>query len=296
VRRTARWAYATTRVRALRGALLGPDLAARLRAAREPAAIAAALRDAGVPDPSPAAAFEAVHRRLAARYARVARDVPEGADVVLALARLHELENLKLVWRACTRARPPAAWQALWRPLGALAALEREAWLDARTPDDVARLAAGTPYAALAEVLARAHRDDPLAGELAIDRFGTRALRAAAAALPEREATARALALSVAEERDAELARRAAAYGLDAPAGAPPPATLALRRARARACRRAFLRAPLSLAPAIALLLLEEAQARALLALVEAAGAAAAAAAADDMPLAEALAGSVMEA
>ena len=288
MRGVASWAWATTRARAALGTLLGPEAAWRLRTAPEGAPRLAVLRDLGLEAGHPAEVVRGLKRRLASHYGRAVRGVPGGHGAILALARLHELENLQLVWRAATRRRDPIVWQDLWWPLGELATLSLAAAVNAREPGDLPALLAGTPYQALAkELIARV--DDPVSGELAIDRFGTRRIVEAARALPARDRGARDLLLSVAAEREAELARRAARYGLPSDEGAPHPGVL--RRARRLAGRRVLLGWPFCLAPTLAVLLLEEAQVRAVAALVEAQDGDV-----DEAVLEQTLAGSLLEA
>jgi hypothetical protein len=205
-----------------------------------------------------------------------------------ALFRRHEAENLKLLWRAARRAQPPDA--LCWRPLDPLASLslpER-----AETVAELVDRIAATPFAPIAGALART--DHPAATEIGLDRWVWTEIWAQARALPRREAAALALVRLLVLEHDVDLLRRAGAFGvapdliakatvvlsgerrgpgllarLDA-AAAWDGELLRLRRARLRACRRAFVGWPFQLAPAVAALLLREEQAFATLRIVAA--------------------------
>jgi len=248
-------------------------------------------------------------RRRGGAAARLARSYPTGGGLLLSLARLHEAENLALLGRAARRGLPLERWRALWRPLGAAATIGRAAAEEARSPADLARLVARTPWAEAGDVLAGA---DGAAAELSLERLASRRIVDEAAALPGREAAARSLALDLVRERDLAVVCGARARGLDGSAVAAatallafepgaerlhelaswtdargplgpllPPSVLgrepsiadwdalALRRRRRRACGTAFLGPPLRLAPAVAALLLLDEEARALAALAE---------------------------
>lgn len=193
-------------------------------------------------------------QRLLRVYATAIRGYPHGAPLFRALLQLHEIEDVKLEWR---RRR------------------------------DTANDFAGTPFAQIVKTVARVHRNDLAAAELAFDRWATQRLLDEARRLPRREALTRSLVELVVRERDSEIVRRGAKwYGLTSVSGFAED-VMSLRRDRLRLCRRAFAGSPFLLAPALAVILLAEEEVRAVRALVERQG--------DetlDPPLQRALAGS----
>ena len=175
-------------------------------------------------------------QRLLHMYATAIRGYPRGAPLFRALLQLHEIENVKLEWR---RRRD--------------------------TPKDFA----GTSFAQIVKTVARAHRNDTAAAELAFDRWASQQLLDEARRLPRREALARRLVELVAKERDSEIVRRGAKwYGLTSVSGVAED-VVSLRQERLRLCRRAFVGSPFLLAPAVAVILLAEEEVRAVRALVE---------------------------
>lgn len=291
----SRFAYGNARVRAMKSRLRGPAAAAPAR--RRPGAVRAAAAEA--PDR---------FRELVAGYATVLRCYPTGVALVRSLLRLHEIENLKLGWRALAHSVSPARWMPLWRPLGTLGSLDPEAFRGRSLPEGYRRgLLAGAPDAGGAE---------PLAAELAWDRWGSEEILRAARGLPAREEGARRIAHALVRERDLQIVRRGVSrYGLTAGAAAAstalaaeelgeaavedlarwnpregplrrelarklglrgatpadwPALELALRRSRRDLCRRAFRADPFCLAPAVAYLTLKEEEIRGLRAVAEA--------------------------
>jgi hypothetical protein len=193
--RAARFAYGQARVRARRSRLPGPADAVPAEGAR-----------LGLPDRAERFAG------LVADYRVVLRSFPGSDGVVRALVGLHEIENLKLGWRALSLGLPAARWAHLWRPLGRLETLRLGDWREAVTLSDVlSRLS--LPYGKVASALHRAHRTTPEV-ELALDRWASRRLLDHARSLPARERAARELALDVVRERDLDLVRRGGAFGL----------------------------------------------------------------------------------
>ncbi len=280
---TARFAYGNARLRGMKSRLLGPKDGLALRAAASLAALAGGL---GATPPADARQlrFE-LFGALVRDYGKVIASYPRGGMLFSALIGLHEIENLKLFWRAHARGVAPERWAPLWRPLERLEALRLEDWRRIDSLRESAALARGTPYeAAVAEAL-RSHEKDPVSAELGFDRFASRRLSAEARRLPRREKAARNLALGLVRERDADAVRRAVVSGRFTKEHArqaaavfsedvlPEPGLLtALRRQRLRACRAAFLGPPLRLAPPVAYLLLREEEVRAVTALAEACG------------------------
>jgi hypothetical protein len=320
-------AYANARVRARKSPLFDDRMLRQLRAAA-PAADAAPREM-----PLPGDRF----RRLLDCYGLVIRAYPAGVPLFRALVRLHEIENLKLAWRARIHSRTPEQWMPLWRPLGALEIIRREECRDRASLPDLVYSLRSTPYHGIADAVLRAHAADLAASELAFDRWASASVASAAAGLRRTESAARELALWVVRERDLNLLRRGVpAFQLSAdavvgslvvlPRELPPgelgrlatwsaesgrllsrwprgwragpdlPADwdgllLAIRSARRRACRRAFLASPYCLAPPMALLLFHEEEVRVLESLRESAGRAD-----DDAVLDRVLAASAMKA
>ena len=194
--RAARFAYGQARVRARRSRLPGP-------------------RDAAAPEGERVAREDRNGRfaALVADYSVVLRSFPTGHGLIRALLGLHEIENLKLGWRALSGALPAARWVHLWRPLGRLETLPLEDWRDAVSlPDVLSRL--GPPFGKVVAALYRSHRTRPADAELALDRWASRRLLDEARSLPASEHVARELALALVRERDLGLVRRGLAFAM----------------------------------------------------------------------------------
>lgn len=286
----SRRACGLARVRAHKSRLLDAPTLAALAAVDAPAATLPGWRDLDAASDA-SSILALAYDRLIADCVVAMAGYPEARDVLRALVELHEIENVKLLWRAATARLPFDAWRAEWRPLGSLERVSATAVAPLTSVRQLAAALARTPYARVADAEVRAHPDDPAAVEIAFDRAGSARVLAAARALPGREHAARDLALSVVRERDVAIAARViGALGL-APdvavemtavlgreAGASRLASLARRAAETRsavraarrlACRRAFIGDPFSLAPPIALVLQREDEARALISLAE---------------------------
>ncbi len=268
-------AYGHARIRACRSRLLTREEAAPLFTASDDASIQRVL-----------AALDLEHPfgRLLRVYRTAIRGYGHAAPLFRALLRLHEIENVKLLWRVAIARQHHDRIARLWLDLGDLATV---AILDPGTPGELAKELAKTPYAAIAATVARVHEGDLAAAELAFDRWASQQLLGENARLPRRESLTRRLIASVLEERDAQLpARGATWFGLTSVVSHQTDIT-ALRQERLRLCRRAFVGDPFLLAPPVAVILLAEAELRAVRALVERQGDNAL-----DAPLAKALAGS----
>lgn len=210
--------------------------------------------------------LEAPLRRLLRVYATAIRGYPRGEPLFRALLRLHEIENVKLLWRATAKRVQLDAVTRLWIDLGSLAAISI---VDATGTRDLAERLATTPYAVIADTIVRAHGNDIAAAELAFDRWASQRLLDEARRLPRREALARRLVELVVRERDAEILRRGALwYGLASMSGRAEDVA-SMRRERLRFCHRAFVGDPFLLTPAVAVILLAEEEVRAVRALVE---------------------------
>ena len=225
-------AYAHARILARKAQLLGAREGALLLTAANPPAALAALGG----DP-----FEKLLRiyELAIRTYR--------APIFRALLGLHEIENVKLLWRAAANDRGHAAVQRLWLPLGALATVEMPR--DVLSPRGVAEHLAATPYGTIAKSVLRSG-----AGDAAFDRWARQRVLDEAKRLPKAEALTRAIIDHVILSRaDGEGSRRPRSFA-------------SLRMTRA------FAAAPFLLAPAVAVVLLAEAEVRAVRAIVERGG------------------------
>jgi len=202
----AQLAFGNTRVRAMKSRLLRPEDAAALRAAAARGALYPLLQDVvGIEADNAADLYISLLGRLAVDYDKVVRSYRTGTDLFLALFRLHEVENLKLGWRALVHDRPAERWLPSWRPLGRLEVLRREDWREAGSLRQAVSLLHGTPYEQIGTAVYRAHEDDPSAAELAFDRWASSCLLQAAQALPAAEQTARDLVLQLLRERDFEI-------------------------------------------------------------------------------------------
>jgi hypothetical protein len=255
-----------------------------------------------------------VYPPLVGWYVALMRAYPSARSVFRALLRLHEIENVKLLWRAAVRRRALAT--ECWRPLEPLGVIAGDPW--SGSPEDLIERLVHTPFGSITRALLRSGSVDLPAAELGLDRWALSGLLDETLALPGSEIAARRLLSSVIRERDLDVLRRGVSLGLDPDIVAKstivmsrettiavlteavrweptsgqlwrvlPPnvaritgeaadwdaALEALRRARLRACRRAFLDWPYQLAPAIAALLLREEQARATMSIAAAANA-----------------------
>jgi hypothetical protein len=247
-------AFAYARVRAWRGRLLRRGDILHLLG-REP----------------PPAGDDSLAQLLEA-YRLVIRSYPEQRECFRSLLRLHEVENIKLVWRAIVRGADRRRWSPLWLFLGDLATVELPSSITSLR-DFVAGLAK-TPYATIAQRVMLAHGTDLAAADLAFDRWAAADVLRASSPLAQLE---RRLLETVVRERDAQLSVRGATlYGWSEAAvrstsllGKGKGDILAIRRERLRLCRRAFAGDPFTLAPPIALILLFEEQVRGMTALLE---------------------------
>lgn len=285
-----RYSAGNARVRAMRGRLwTALDRGLLLRAGIDP-------------DGRPlTGSFSELFPPLIQCYLTVMKTYPAVRPLATWMVRLHEIENVKLLWRSALRGRVPIA--SCCRPLQPLATVEFPD--TALTPGDLVERLRHTPYGAIAQALRRSHATDSAAAEIGLDRWAWSALHHEARRLHPRESATQSLIRLLVIEHDLDLLRRGTAFGLDADlvakatvllateypssalarlaawipgtgalAGALPPrltrivggaadwdaAMQAVRRARLRECRRAFMIWPFQLAPAVALLLLREAQ------------------------------------
>jgi len=214
---------------------------------------------------------------LARWYATFVAIYPSGAALFGAMFRRHEIENVKLLWRAARRARPPDP--LCWRPLNPLASVSLPFRVE--TIGELVDRLGATPYAPIARTLTRTV--DAALTEIGLDRWVWEGLWRHASALPGREAVARDLVRLLVLEHDVNLLRRGTSFGIAPDQVAKATVLMGkqeriatdmdpldLRRRRGRACRRAFVGWPFQLGPAVAALLLREEQARGVLSIAAA--------------------------
>ncbi len=199
-------AYGYARARARKSRVIPAAVLVGLVTADQPALTIPGWRDVEN-DHDAAALVSLLYARLIDDYVTMIRAYPAARRVLLALARLHELENVKLAWRVALGSVPPGQWRDCWRPMGALETISRT--VCESSPQHVARAFVGTPYEAIAEVVSSAHPGDLAAAEIAFDRWGSRELADATRALPESEGAARDLLWRIVRERDTALMERA---------------------------------------------------------------------------------------
>jgi hypothetical protein len=150
--------------------------------------------------------------RLLDDYRRVLDDYAPGRPLLRALLARHEVENLKLGWRALDRRLPADRWARLWRPFGRLETLPLESWTEASSLPDAVRATAPTPWGPIAREALETHGDDGAAAELSLDRFAFARIAEEAERLPRRETAARRLAMSIVSERDLDAFHRAIVF------------------------------------------------------------------------------------
>ena len=204
---TARLAYGNARVRARKARLLSSSVLLALAAADRPDLTIDGWRDLD-PEADAAALTALVYARLTGDYDTLIRAFPAAADALQALAALHDVENVKLAWRAVTRGMDADRWSPLWRPLGAVERVSRTACAAALSLEQLASALRRTPFGEIAAQILRAHGDDLAAAEIALDRWASQRLAASMDTLPTREPLAADLVSSVVCERDAALADR----------------------------------------------------------------------------------------
>ncbi|HLJ73456.1 MAG TPA: V-type ATPase subunit [Thermoanaerobaculia bacterium] len=277
-------AYGYARVRAWKSRLLTREDVAPLLTATDAASVQRALAVLG-----PESSFQ----RLLRIYEVVIRTNRASVPLFRTMLRLHEIENVKLLWRAVVRHRDRDRTRKLWIPFGSLATIPTSATV-AATLRELADALADTAFSGIANDVLRAYADDLSSAELAFDRWASRQLFEEIRKLPRTESLARHLLELVIRERDSEILRRGEkSFGLSAAATRAAAGTQVsddpqlLRKQRLRICRRALRGDPFTLAPIVGLILLAEEEVRAVRALVERQGDAAL-----DAPLARAIAGS----
>jgi len=193
--------------------------------------------------------------RLVGRYRAILNCYSDTRPLIRALLGLHEIENVKLGWRAVARRIDSARWTPLWRDLHELANVSIDAFLQAHTLYDVVERLAKTPFAGIARDVYTAHATDLGSAELSFDRWASLRVVEEAALLQRTESLALQIAEGLVHERDIEIERRGlVAYGLSVEAVEA--ARVLPRRKRwpdlPLLCRRAFRGRATLLAPAVA--------------------------------------------
>ena len=201
-------AYGSARVRARKSRLLTSSVLSALVAAERPDLTVDGWRD--VQSEADAALLLAlVYARLMTDYEALIRAYPSVARVLRALAQRHELENVKLAWRAAACSAEPARWHPLWRPMGRLETVSRSN-ASVSSLQQLAHALSRTPFDNIASHVLRAHGADLSAAEMALDRWGSDMLmHAAADALAPRDGAALDLVAHVVCERDVAVLERA---------------------------------------------------------------------------------------
>jgi hypothetical protein len=258
-------AYGYARVCSAKATLLHRDALFAVRGTTDEHASLHAAEALGI------ATAEKRFARLLQRYRLVLRAYRSNGGIFRALLRLHEVENVKLAWRAHARSLSIETWWPLWRDFDDLATLPAQAVRNTSSLHDLAEAARRTPYADITRAVLAAHTDDLAAAEMAFDRWASAEAAREATQLPGSEALARELVYSMVRARDAQMVQRAETYGLS-PAAVE--AARVLRQPRrdhdvARLCRTAFRGETFHLAPAVALLIAAEEEYRSSTAVVE---------------------------
>ena len=158
-------------MRALKSRLLGREIV--VRASRS----ATARQDLS-------ALASGAFRELVDWYHIVLTSYPTGQALVLALLRRHEIENVKLVWRAIVGRHPCSRWAGLWIPLERLATVRIDDCRDCHWLDALVEALRTTPYAEIGDAMRRAHPHNLPAAEMGFDRWASRAIVREADALP----------------------------------------------------------------------------------------------------------------
>jgi hypothetical protein len=184
---TGRIGFANARIRALKSRLLTAD-----------------IRRATRPESRPAI-------DLITCYRVVLDSLPSARPLALALLARHEIENVKLLWRAVTRGRSIARWSPLWRSLAPLATFSLDAARECTSLTQLAALLRTTPFGQIADAMWRGHHDDLLAAELGFDRWMSRRLLDVTSSLDGSETIVRGLIESLVAEHDLSLLRRGVA-------------------------------------------------------------------------------------
>jgi site-specific recombinase len=247
-------AYGFTRLSAERGGLLSHAEIAAVRAAADESASARAVKALDIDVETKR------FQRLLGRYRAILKCYQDAVPLVRALLGLHEIENVKLGWRAVARRIPPERWTPLWRDLHELARVSIDPFRNAHTLFDVVKDLDGTLFGGIASDVYTAHADDLASAELAFDRWASLQVVGEIEMLDRSETLAAEIAEALVRLRDDEIARRSSVYGLSQAAAE---AARAYPRRRAPAdlqmlCRRAFRGQALRLAPAIAYAALTE--------------------------------------
>lgn len=204
-------AFANTRLRARKSRLLGPGDLRRLSSERSASSLAAEIspESGGNPERASSRLFE----RLLEDYAFVMRAYPRAESLWRALLGIHEIENVKLGWRARTRDLPASVWGKLWRPLGRLESVRLADWSGTPSLREAVRSSAATPYAQILREVLEAHESDSAGAELALDRWAWLRVVDEGRRLSRSERDAARLLFAFVRDRDYDFLRRAHATG-----------------------------------------------------------------------------------
>ncbi len=133
------------------------------------AAVRRVLEDQGVASTDPVDLIPSLFQKLVASYESVLRNHRSSSDLLTALIRRHEIENLVLAWRAMCGGVPEVLWTRWWLPLGELATLELKRFRSARTEHAFPAAVDGTPWTAPVRASVSARSGAPL--ERALNRW-----------------------------------------------------------------------------------------------------------------------------
>ncbi|HEY7174701.1 MAG TPA: V-type ATPase subunit, partial [Micromonosporaceae bacterium] len=144
---------------------------------------------------------EAVWPDLVRWYSVLIATYRSAAPLLEALIRRHEVENLKLLWRAAVRRRVPP--HRSWRPLGLLGVITFSTRLS--SPEELVHRLDSTPYSSVARTLLRTHGTDLPATEIGLDRWVWNRVWTEAERLPRAECDAVRLVRLLVMDSDVEL-------------------------------------------------------------------------------------------
>lgn len=186
--------------------------------------------------------------RLMSRYRTVLDAYSEAAPIVRAMLQVHEIENVKIAWRAAIHNLEAWQWNPLLRDLSAVVSYDTTALREASSLYEIVRALEKTPLHDIAREVYAAHGDDLAASELAFDRWVSLEILRSVEHLGSVESLARDIAIEIVRERDEAAVDAARVLGRSAPP----------RQDLMQLCRRAFVGHTLRLAPAIAFIVFAE--------------------------------------
>lgn len=250
----AQRAYGFARVSALKSRLLTRDDVTAFRCTTDERASQRAAEALGLESD------EKRFARLISRYRTVLRAYTEATPIVRAMLQIHEIENVKIAWRAAIRKIDSGRWQPLLRDLSDVTSCDMTALRDASSLYEIVQALERTSLHDIAREIYSVHGNDLAAAELAFDRWASLQILQSVDHLGSAERLARDIAIEVVRERDDEVVGRTN-YGFSPAAvdaarvlgrSAPP------RQDLIRLCRRAFVGQTLRLAPPLAFIVFAE--------------------------------------